>query len=95
MPNSTRNFRANWASGATVANPFKAPTELPPTDGKEYSVFVGDLAPSVTEEILIQTFMEPPEMGDGSKIEGFAGVRGAKIMTDPVTGASKMYGFVR
>ncbi|AOW03595.1 hypothetical protein B0I72DRAFT_135859 [Yarrowia lipolytica] len=50
----------------------------------EFSIFVGDLAPESTEPELLQAFK--------SRYES---CRAAKIMTDPVTGLSRGYGFVR
>ncbi len=50
----------------------------------EFSIFVGDLPPDTTEEQLIQLFRN-----------NYPSCKTAKIMTDPVTGASRCYGFVR
>ncbi|KAF9432000.1 hypothetical protein BGZ76_011420 [Entomortierella beljakovae] len=54
------------------------------TANQEHSLFVGDLSPEVTEYILMATFQER-----------YLSCRSAKIMTDPTTGASRGYGFVR
>jgi hypothetical protein len=54
----------------------------------EYSIFVGDLAPEVSEADLVSVFLNPP----GRK--SFASARSAKIMND-VGGGSRGYGFVR
>lgn len=50
----------------------------------DYSIFVGDLAPDVTDYVLQEQFRLY-----------FPSVRSAKVITDPVTLRSKGYGFVR
>ncbi len=50
----------------------------------EYSIFVGDLPPETTELQLHTLFQSR-----------YPSCKMAKIMTDPVTGASRCYGFVR
>mmetsp|Transcript_6156 Transcript_6156/g.11515 ORF Transcript_6156/g.11515 Transcript_6156/m.11515 type:complete len:660 (+) Transcript_6156:90-2069(+) len=52
--------------------------------GPEFSLFVGDLAPDVNDFVLQETFRSV-----------YRSVRSAKVVTDPVTGRSKGYGFVR
>lgn len=52
--------------------------------GPEYSIFVGDLGPEVNEFVLVSLFQSR-----------FPSCKSAKIMTDPMTGASRGYGFVR
>ncbi|KAG0095100.1 hypothetical protein BGZ93_006326 [Podila epicladia] len=52
--------------------------------GQEFSVFVGDLSAEVTEFMLVTKFQER-----------YMSCRSAKIMTDPTTGVSRGYGFVR
>ncbi|KAF8058338.1 RBP47C' [Scenedesmus sp. PABB004] len=54
----------------------------PNTD--DFSVFVGDLAPDVTDVVLQQSFQQ-----------FYPSVRSAKVIVDPATGRSKGYGFVR
>jgi len=51
---------------------------------EEYSLFVGDLAVEVTEDLLVSTF----------KIH-YKSVKGVRIIMDPVTKRSKGYGFVK
>ncbi|KAJ7731481.1 hypothetical protein B0H14DRAFT_2409434, partial [Mycena olivaceomarginata] len=51
---------------------------------KEYSIFVGDLAPETSNSDLVAVIHLP-----------FASCKSAKIMLDPVTGVSRGYGFVR
>eukprot|EP01095_Lingulamoeba_sp_RSL-Kostka_P015581 TRINITY_DN721_c2_g1_i2.p1 TRINITY_DN721_c2_g1~~TRINITY_DN721_c2_g1_i2.p1 ORF type:complete len:387 (+),score=140.06 TRINITY_DN721_c2_g1_i2:125-1285(+) len=50
----------------------------------EYSIFVGDLAPEVNDYQLQQIFQER-----------YPSVKSAKVVTDPNTGLSRRYGFVR
>ena len=50
----------------------------------DHSVFVGDLAPEVTDQSLQDEFRQ-----------FFPSVRGAKVISDMVTNRSKGYGFVR
>jgi RNA recognition motif-containing protein len=52
--------------------------------GPEYSIFVGDLGPDVNEQVLLGIFQNK-----------FRSCKSAKIMTDPITGVSRGYGFVR
>ncbi|GLT74828.1 hypothetical protein SLA2020_465980 [Shorea laevis] len=76
MPGTEQTFRLNWASfgiGERRSDP-----------GPEHSIFVGDLAPDVTDYLLQETFRAH-----------YPSVRGAKVVTDPNTGRSKGYGFVK
>ncbi|TQD92193.1 hypothetical protein C1H46_022231 [Malus baccata] len=76
MPGTEQTFRLNWASfGIGERRPDAAP---------EHSIFVGDLAPDVTDYMLQETFQT-----------NYPSVRGAKVVTDPNTGRSKGYGFVK
>ncbi|KAJ8751217.1 hypothetical protein K2173_016398 [Erythroxylum novogranatense] len=75
MPGTEQTFRLNWAS-------FGIGERRP--DGPEHSIFVGDLAPDVTDYLLQETFRAH-----------YPSVRGAKVVTDPNTGRSKGYGFVK
>ncbi|MCJ1311073.1 hypothetical protein MMC25_004743 [Agyrium rufum] len=52
--------------------------------GPEFSIFVGDLGPEVNEFVLVSLFQSR-----------FASCKSAKIMTDPISGMSRGYGFVR
>ncbi|KAF9365217.1 hypothetical protein BGX34_010861 [Mortierella sp. NVP85] len=76
IPGTTKVFKLNWATGGGVSSSGPA--------GQEYSVFVGDLSPEVTEFMLVSKFQER-----------YMSCRSAKIMTDASTGASRGYGFVR
>ncbi|SCU83823.1 LAME_0C06832g1_1 [Lachancea meyersii CBS 8951] len=75
-PSGLRNFRLNWASGATLQS------AIPSTP--EFSLFVGDLSPTATEAHLLSLFQK-----------NFRSVKTVRVMTDPITGASRCFGFVR
>ncbi|CAN1200128.1 Polyadenylate-binding protein RBP47B' [Linum perenne] len=76
MPGTEQTFRLNWASFGIG--------ERRPDAGPEHSIFVGDLAPDVTDYLLQETFRTQ-----------YQSVRGAKVVTDPNTGRTKGYGFVK
>lgn len=105
MPNSSKPFVLNWASSipssitpalstsGVVAAP--AQQQYP----KEYSIFVGDLAPETSNSDLVAVFRNPV-LGlrndrEPKFIRPFLSCKSAKIMLDPVTGVSRGYGFVR
>ncbi|KAL9264548.1 Polyadenylate-binding protein RBP47C-like protein [Drosera capensis] len=69
-------FRLNWATFSTGDKRSENGTDL--------SIFVGDLAPDVTDSLLHETF--------ASK---YASVKAAKVVIDGNSGRSKGYGFVR
>ena len=107
MPNSSRPFVMNWASNVPSASPVSypvMPTALPNTQQaqqyqKEYSIFVGDLAPEASNSDLVAVFRNPV-LGlrndrEPKFIRPFLSCKSAKIMLDPVTGVSRGYGFVR
>ncbi|XP_021894202.1 polyadenylate-binding protein RBP47B' [Carica papaya] len=75
MPGTEQTFRLNWASFGIGERRDAGP---------EHSIFVGDLAPDVTDYLLQETFRAH-----------YPSVRGAKVVTDPSTGRSKGYGFVK
>ncbi|KAJ0077050.1 hypothetical protein Patl1_36183 [Pistacia atlantica] len=75
MPNTEQPFRLNWAT-------FAGDRRI--DSGSDLSIFVGDLAPDVTDAMLQETF--------SSK---YPSVKGAKVIIDSNTGRSKGYGFVR
>ncbi|KIK94066.1 hypothetical protein PAXRUDRAFT_12279 [Paxillus rubicundulus Ve08.2h10] len=105
MPNSNKPFMLNWASSIP-----SAVTSTFPTSGvvastaqqqypKEYSIFVGDLAPETSNSDLVAVFRNPV-LGlrndrEPKFIRPFLSCKSAKIMLDPVTGVSRGYGFVR
>jgi RNA recognition motif-containing protein len=69
-------FRLNWAAYGV------GKTSQPTSD--DHSLFVGDLAPDVSDLILQEYFRQ-----------FYPSVRSAKVITDVATGRSKGYGFVR
>ncbi|KAJ0409790.1 hypothetical protein ATCC90586_005357 [Pythium insidiosum] len=73
VPNTLHRFRMNWGAGGRRIE-----------TAEDHSVFVGDLAPDVTDDLLMNTFATR-----------FASVRSAKVVTDPITRTSKGFGFVR
>ena len=62
----------------------RKPTPPSPPRPADHSIFVGDLAPDVTDLVLQETFRQ-----------FFPSVRSAKVIADPATGRSRGYGFVR
>jgi len=106
MPNSTKPFVMNWAGN--IQAPAQLPTSYPaivqPAPQpqqyqKEYSIFVGDLAPETSNSDLVAVFRNPV-LGlradrEPKFIRPFLSCKSAKIMLDPVTGVSRGYGFVR
>ena len=107
MPNSAKPFVLNWASAVPSISPVV--TSFPPGTGpatgplqqypKEYSIFVGDLAPETSNSDLVAVFRNPV-LGlrndrEPKFIRPFLSCKSAKIMLDPVTGVSRGYGFVR
>jgi RNA recognition motif-containing protein len=66
---------------------------------KEYSIFVGDLAPETSNSDLVAVFRNPV-LGlrndrEPKFIKPFLSCKSAKIMLDQATGVSRGYGFVR
>ncbi|KAI3815190.1 hypothetical protein L1987_14850 [Smallanthus sonchifolius] len=76
MPNTDQVFRLNWASFSSG--------EKRADVGSDLSIFIGDLAPDVTDALLYETFAGR-----------YPSVKGAKVVVDTNTGCSKGYGFVR
>jgi RNA recognition motif-containing protein len=98
MPNSARPFKANWASSSTTSSNPNAVNPAMASEGpleREFSLFVGDLAPEVTEGDLVRLFLNPPPTAGAGPRKSFTSVRSAKIMLDPKGGGSRGYGFVR
>lgn len=74
MPSADQAYRLNWASSGGGEKR---------SDGTpEYTIFVGDLAPDVTDSLLHETFKH------------YTSVKGTKVVTDRLTGRPKGYGFV-
>uniref|UniRef100_A0A0E0CM79 RRM domain-containing protein n=1 Tax=Oryza meridionalis TaxID=40149 RepID=A0A0E0CM79_9ORYZ len=76
MPNTDRAFKLNWASYSMG----EKRSEL----ASDHSIFVGDLAVDVTDEMLMDLFAKK-----------YRSVKGAKVIIDANTGRSRGYGFVR
>ncbi|KAG7594358.1 RNA recognition motif domain [Arabidopsis thaliana x Arabidopsis arenosa] len=77
MPNTDQPFRLNWASFSTGEKRLE-------NNGPDLSIFVGDLAPDVSDTLLHEMFSEK-----------YPSVKAAKVVLDANTGRSKGYGFVR
>ncbi|KAF8410024.1 hypothetical protein HHK36_002544 [Tetracentron sinense] len=75
MPNTAHPFRLNWATLSLGDRRSDA--------GSDNAIFVGDLAPDVTDTLLQETFASR-----------YPSVKGAKVVFDSNTGRSKGYGFV-
>jgi hypothetical protein len=100
MPNSNKPFVLNWASSTPIP-PSVSPAgfTVQSQHAKEYSIFVGDLAPEASNSDLVAVFRNPV-LGlrndrEPKFIRPFLSCKSAKIMLDPVTGVSRGYGFVR
>ncbi|KAJ3282479.1 hypothetical protein HK104_010873 [Borealophlyctis nickersoniae] len=92
IPGTTRVFKLNWASGGGLNDRRDM--------GPEYSIFVGDLDPTVTDYMLFRrcwdkyTGLElnhPKSLFQGT----YVSCKSAKVVTDPHTGQARGYGFVR
>ena len=79
MSSAHQNFRLNWASFGVGGGAGGAGGAA-----NDHSVFVGDLPPEVNDYALQETFAER-----------YPSVRNARVVTDPNTGRSKGFGFVR
>lgn len=75
------------------------PNQVHNQNQKEYSIFVGDLAPETSNSDLVAVFRNPVLGLRNDRapkfIRPFYSCKSAKIMLDPVTGVSRGYGFVR
>lgn len=76
MPNVEMAYKLNWASASTG--------DKRGDSGSDHTIFVGDLAPDVTDSMLEDVFRA-----------NYPSVRGAKVVVDRITGRPKGYGFVR
>jgi len=77
-----RTFKLNWASHGG-ARMMPGQMEIG-GGGGDYAVFVGDLAPEVTDYMLMQAFSQR-----------YPTVKNAKVVMDQTSGTSKGFGFVR
>ncbi|CAI9781883.1 unnamed protein product [Fraxinus pennsylvanica] len=87
MPNIDQTFRLNWAafsSGDRRPDAVSGGFSGSGGSGSDLSIFVGDLAPDVTDVLLHETFASR-----------YPSVKGAKVVFDSNSGRSKGYGFVR
>ncbi|XP_047333435.1 polyadenylate-binding protein RBP45-like [Impatiens glandulifera] len=76
IPNAGQNFRLNWAhSGSSEKRSDGTP---------DFTVFVGDLSPDVTDDVLLETFSAH-----------YTSIKSAKVVMDRLTGRAKGYGFIR
>ncbi|KAJ7202558.1 hypothetical protein GGX14DRAFT_653646 [Mycena pura] len=93
--NGMGGFGPGIGMGAT---PFPGPGGAPQYP-REYSIFVGDLAPETSNSDLVAVFRNPVLGLRNDRapkfIRPFTSCKSAKIMLDPVTGVSRGYGFVR
>ena len=79
IPGTEQFFRLNWASHSSGST-----SQQDGGDGSEHSIFVGDLSPDVTDYTLQEFFRTY-----------YPSVKSARVVTDPLTGRPKGYGFVR
>ena len=78
-------FKLNWASHSGGQQHSQGGNqEGGPGEGSEFSVFVGDLSSDVTDYTLQEFFRQ-----------FYPSVKAARVVTDPITGRPKGYGFVR
>lgn len=105
MPNSNKPFMLNWATSPSPSATLQSfgsavsGATTPTATQKEYSIFVGDLAPETSNSDLVAVFRNPVLGLRNDRapkfIRPFYSCKSAKIMLDPVTGVSRGYGFVR
>ncbi|CCK68878.1 Nam8p KNAG_0B04440 [Huiozyma naganishii CBS 8797] len=74
-----KKLKLNWASSSAPST-----AGVSTTGGNNFSIFVGDLAPNVTEAQLFDLF-----------ISRYPSTEHAKVVIDLSTGVSKGYGFIR
>ncbi len=98
IPNENKILKLNWASRSAQNAPSSNSSLSLLNNGMsnlhlnsaanasaaEFSLFVGDLSPEVTDTILTQTFLSK-----------YPSTKTANVLTDPASGASRGYGFVR
>eukprot|EP00343_Euplotes_focardii_P006840 CAMPEP_0205821874 /NCGR_PEP_ID=MMETSP0206-20130828/9833_1 /ASSEMBLY_ACC=CAM_ASM_000279 /TAXON_ID=36767 /ORGANISM="Euplotes focardii, Strain TN1" /LENGTH=371 /DNA_ID=CAMNT_0053117689 /DNA_START=158 /DNA_END=1273 /DNA_ORIENTATION=+ len=86
IPGLNKTFRLNWAvqsGGAAKVLPQSVPN-IPMSGSGDFSVYVGDLDPNVTDSILLEAFSSR-----------YKSIISANVIVDPITKRSKKYGFVR
>ena len=85
MPQTEQAFRLNWAAfGMSDRRSDGGSTGGGSAGSQDHTIFVGDLAPDVSDYVLQETFRSR-----------YPSVKGAKVVMDTITGRSKGYGFVR
>jgi RNA recognition motif-containing protein len=94
IPNVNRPFKLNWASVggladrrySTLSSLFLTSLTIDSRDdrGPEFSIFVGNLESEVNEYVLVSLFQSR-----------YPSCKSAEIITDPISGMSRGYGFVR
>ncbi|KAI3403459.2 hypothetical protein KGF56_003743 [Candida oxycetoniae] len=85
VPNSQQRFKLNFATSKNNVNTnFSSNTGTNSNTG-EYSLFIGDLAPEVTEAVLFSKFdSKYPKQ-----------IRNARVIIDPTTKKGRGFGFVK
>ncbi|KAJ7051833.1 hypothetical protein C8F01DRAFT_634245 [Mycena amicta] len=98
-PVSAASGHSNGYGYSGYTPQHSAPPQQPSPYPKEYSIFVGDLAPETSNSDLVAVFRNPVLGLRNDRapkfIRPFTSCKSAKIMLDPVTGVSRGYGFVR
>lgn len=90
VPGLNKMFRLNWAvqSGSSIRTHQPSIPNIggyPGASGSgDFSVYVGDLDPNVTDSILLDAFSQ-----------NYKSILSANVIVDPITKRSKKYGFVR
>eukprot|EP00026_Physarum_polycephalum_P010265 Phypoly_transcript_10422.p1 GENE.Phypoly_transcript_10422~~Phypoly_transcript_10422.p1 ORF type:complete len:417 (+),score=83.18 Phypoly_transcript_10422:35-1252(+) len=84
IPNAGRSFRLNWATMGANSKTGGSGGGGFASSSNEFAIYIGDLSADVTDTVLQNAF-----------IQRYPSVKNAKVVTDPVTGISKGYGFVR
>ncbi|KAI9330344.1 hypothetical protein DFJ73DRAFT_90240 [Zopfochytrium polystomum] len=94
IPGTNRIFKLNWASGGGLVDNRR-------DAGPEFSIFVGDLAQEVNDFVLLVSVIpaydcnSPADPHKNTFQSRYESTRSAKVVTDPLTGMSRGYGFVR
>mmetsp|Transcript_2866 Transcript_2866/g.4076 ORF Transcript_2866/g.4076 Transcript_2866/m.4076 type:complete len:492 (-) Transcript_2866:354-1829(-) len=83
-----KKYKLNWAaqglSGKTGTGAKGLSGGVANSTSADYPIFVGDLAPEVTDHMLLHAFQP-----------GYPSTTSAKVVIDKTTGVSKSFGFVR
>ncbi|KAH8832780.1 hypothetical protein DL96DRAFT_1704833 [Flagelloscypha sp. PMI_526] len=104
MPNSSKPFEVDFVSDLVLEQTAPPTGPAPPSAGQlakrgPFSIFVGDLAPEVSNSDLLAVFRNPVLGLRNDRtpkfVQPFSSVVSSYILTDPVTHVSKGYGFVR